>query len=154
MVAVVTSVPLGLEAVNLTVTDSGVPFRSAVSALCGSLIVTVKGTPALTEPRLVGSESVLWRFLPCLGLITSVSLPFTVMCAVWSQRTTNETVPGLRLVLALCRGFLAGGRSTAALLARIVHDGAVVAVTTAVGAELAGWLAPAALDAVSTSRMV
>lgn len=152
MVAVVMLVPLALVAVNVTVTDSCAPPFSAASALLGRLIVSVRAACAWAEPRAFGSGNFLLRFLPCLGLSTSVSLPCSVTSAAWSHRTTNASVPGLRLDFSLCVVFLAAGSSTLALLARIVHDGP--AITTAVGAEFAGWPAPAALDAVSTSRMV
>ena len=164
MVAVVMLVPLASVAVNVTVTDSCAPALSAVSAVLGRLIVSVKAMRGCTKPRAFGSGNVLLRFLPCLGFTTSVSLPCSVTCAAWSQRTTNESVPGLGRVFRLCVTFLAGGRSTLVLLARIAHDGVGAAappavvrtavVTTAVGAEIADWPAPAAFDAVSNSRMV
>ena len=164
MVAVVMLVPLASVAVRVTVTDSCAWALSAVSALLGRLNVSVRAMRGCAEPRVFGSGNVLLRFLlclglPCLGLTTSVSLPCSVTCAAWSQWTTNESVPGLRFGFPLCVALLAGGRSTLALLARIVHDGlgpavTTAVVTTAVGAEVAGWPAPAAFDAVSNSRMV
>jgi hypothetical protein len=129
-VPVVTLLPLALPADNATVTDSGVRAFSAVSAFLGRLIVNTKARFPCADPPLPGSEIVLRRFLPCLSLTTSVSLPLSVKRAAWSQSTTNDTVPGLRRVLPWCACLLVVASSTVALFARIVHDGFGVGMTT------------------------
>lgn len=100
------------------------------------MIVRVRARCACGEPRAACTEKVLPRFRPCLGLTTAVSLPRSVTRAACSQRTTKDSVPLLPRVLLWC-ALSAGGTSTLALLARIVHDGLGVAMTIAVGAEVA-----------------
>jgi hypothetical protein len=138
-VVVALPLPFALVADKVTVTDSGARAVSAASAALGSVIVNVNARSCCPEPRLAGSEKVLRCFLPCLGLTTSVSLPRNVRFAAWSQRTTNDSVPGLRWVLTWWAFLLVGAKSTVAVFERIVHDGLGEATTVPVGeAALAG----------------
>ena len=153
--AVVMLAPFTLLAVSVTLTDSCAWALNAVRALVGRLTVSVTARPAWAEPCAWGSEYVLLRFRPWFALISSVRLPCSVTFTVWLQRTTNESVPGLgRRAFRLCVALVAGGRSTSALLARIVHDGLGAGARTAVGAtgvdaEFAGGPVLAGFDGVS-----
>ena len=65
-------------------------------------------------------------------------MPCSVTPAAWSQRTTNDRVPVLPPVLLRWECLSAGGSSTFALLARIVHDGFGAATTGAGAAVFTG----------------